>query len=757
MTSSESTTQASATGNPDESDQFTLQILSPSVNVPQPLLLENLPFTTTVRQVKERIRDAISAKPSDEAQRLIHRGRLLTRDTETMRELFGEEIVSSNISSAETGTDMHTHIFFIVQLRSTNRQPIHLVLRDLVDRQGAAPTPSPPESQQPGHDQLRQGYATHPGQPHAGLGLGASPHPNISFALPAGAGLPAQNGTQYPPGWTRERHLQNHVQIMARLAANPAQLQGSNPMVHGMQSRGAPGSAASSTTPSRTDSPLQPETTSTVIREGVGPDGHRWRVTVNQSVTSLHRPLRASSPFPSAGVPPPTASQPWSVPNLGPTGAHDFPNPPHPPDMVSATRAMADAMRRNATSSSLANLESHHSQQPIVPGVTTPLIPSRTGSAAGSFDPLRATERPTNASNRLRTSPASSTTPEVYILSSPRGPQAILINDDSALYHSPQLSGRRPVGPPISTMPFHTASGSAPHARHGIPQIVQRTIPVGGNAMNAHIHAPPAQHPQIRQAQGVQMPPPVPAQFGHGLDHPQIQAVRIAQIWPHITMLLRLAFFIWWFTSPTSSWSRWLTVISVAVVLFLANAGAFNPWADQIWIPLRRHLENLMPLAADAGADQRRGPAVDDAQVGDGNAANPARPRDPNPADAAARLVQQRRLDNANWLLNRVRRLERAGILFLASLAPGLAERHIAQMEAEARAERQRQQEAEAAATATSSTTPEGATENDAAAGQAASELPSHDEVHNSGTGAPGGEARQSTDAAPPEEPLVAI
>ncbi|KAJ8120930.1 hypothetical protein ONZ43_g2493 [Nemania bipapillata] len=76
-----------------EPGQFRLQILSPSINVPQPLFL-NLPATTTVRQLKAQIRSHIPSKPPDDAQRLIHRGRLLARDSETMLELFGEELTT---------------------------------------------------------------------------------------------------------------------------------------------------------------------------------------------------------------------------------------------------------------------------------------------------------------------------------------------------------------------------------------------------------------------------------------------------------------------------------------------------------------------------------------------------------------------------------------------------------------------------------------------------------------------------------------
>jgi len=73
-----------------EANTFTLQLKLPSDGV---LLLNDLRFTTTVKQLKEQIRHAHEKKPSDETQRLIHRGRLLMRDNETMLELFGEDAV----------------------------------------------------------------------------------------------------------------------------------------------------------------------------------------------------------------------------------------------------------------------------------------------------------------------------------------------------------------------------------------------------------------------------------------------------------------------------------------------------------------------------------------------------------------------------------------------------------------------------------------------------------------------------------------
>ncbi|KAI0490372.1 hypothetical protein F4859DRAFT_6691 [Xylaria cf. heliscus] len=672
-----------------ESGQFTLQVLSPSSNVPQPLFL-TLPVTTTVQQLKERIRGCVGTKPPDDAQRLIHRGRLLARDSETMLELFGEEL-----------------------LRSSDRQIVHLVLRDLSE--GQRPTPPPLTSHQQ-HHQHHQHQHQHQHQ-HAGSRsqtpahqhpqhhpqhhaqyVRFSQHPNIAFGNPQAPG--ALNGTQLPPGMTPQQLMQNQFQVMARLGlAN--QNQNQNPMFNSMAHHGMQNRALGTTTPGRAASPFQPETTRTVIREGIGPDGQRWRFTVNESiVTTAQRPGRTSSPLSSAETPTHPISQPRSVHTAASMGAHDSQNIFRPLDADPATRTLADAMRRNASSSSLANLASYQSQQPIPPGVTTPLIPSRNGSAAGTPDPLRASGRPPNASG-IQTTQPSSATPEVYILSSPSGPRAILLNGSLGTYYSPQLRSYQPTGlPPLSTL-FSPPPGQSPRTRHEALRIIPRSTFVNGNRRNHHPNnPPPAQQPQVQPQHELQMPGPMQAQLGHGMDNAQIQAIRMVQIWPHIWMIIRLALFIWWFTSPTSSWSRWITVVSIAITLFIVNTGVLNPFAEQIWIPLRRHLENLIPLAADAEGGQQQRPAAENAQGGDANGANAARLRNPDPADAAARLVRQRQQGNANWLLTQARRLERAGILFVASLAPGLAERHIAQVEAEARAERQRQQEAEAAAAA---------------------------------------------------------
>ena len=75
--------------------RFTLHVVSPSVGVSGPLNFEGLPATTTVKELKGRIRDVLPSKPQDENQRLIHRGRMLGREAETMLEIFGQETVGT--------------------------------------------------------------------------------------------------------------------------------------------------------------------------------------------------------------------------------------------------------------------------------------------------------------------------------------------------------------------------------------------------------------------------------------------------------------------------------------------------------------------------------------------------------------------------------------------------------------------------------------------------------------------------------------
>lgn len=76
-----------------------LQILSPSVGV-NTLSFPALAASTTVAQLKQKIRETLPLQPAADQQRLIHRGRLLARDTESLRDIFGEEAVGRQLNTS---------------------------------------------------------------------------------------------------------------------------------------------------------------------------------------------------------------------------------------------------------------------------------------------------------------------------------------------------------------------------------------------------------------------------------------------------------------------------------------------------------------------------------------------------------------------------------------------------------------------------------------------------------------------------------
>lgn len=101
---SQSTDASAASDTPTREEEqpetcsFTLQIVSPNSG---PLSFPRLPATTTVKELKAKIREALPSKPSDEHQRLIYRGRMVARETDTMMDIFGREAVRNAAYNSE--------------------------------------------------------------------------------------------------------------------------------------------------------------------------------------------------------------------------------------------------------------------------------------------------------------------------------------------------------------------------------------------------------------------------------------------------------------------------------------------------------------------------------------------------------------------------------------------------------------------------------------------------------------------------------
>lgn len=90
--------EPSSTGFPPESSQpvqtVDIHIVSPTVGVPA-LDFPSLPVETTMRQLKDRIQEALPSHPAHDQQRLIHRGRLLDPDDLSLRDIMTTDQVCS--------------------------------------------------------------------------------------------------------------------------------------------------------------------------------------------------------------------------------------------------------------------------------------------------------------------------------------------------------------------------------------------------------------------------------------------------------------------------------------------------------------------------------------------------------------------------------------------------------------------------------------------------------------------------------------
>lgn len=648
-------TDPAASGAPDAL-AVNLQIVSPSVGVNRPLLFPDLPAVTTIRQLKDKIRHALPLRPADENQRLIHRGRALLRESDSLLEIFG----------ANT-------------LQTPDRQTIHLVIRDPIDSHSSSPAPTTGRDPSP-----LTGSQNSTSTMQASSQMQSTPQPTPTFtrrthSQPAAAAgsraripspAPSQAALPTDPTATFQQQHQNMTnwmgQIQREAMARAIVHQNQRGRAHiGMRGIGDSGGGHGQMPGNQTDhngGRASPAPSQTIYREVVGPNGLSYQV-------QMETVIRSAAPGQQNGL------SPIDVQNIL-RGA----------DANQLTNIMTSAMQRSASGASVHGRPLHQ------PGVTTTLLGSGVQMAgSGRATPDSSMRYPSGMGGIFAPVGTSSNSPrqgvEVYILSSPEGPRALLINNaTSETYYTPRLR-------PQTSMPRLRTAASFPNLARAtaltqsqqIIQPQQQQQPQQGNNVGPANNQPPrpardrqaGAHPANPPAAGI---PPL-----------------LLRAWPHIWLILRLAVFIWLFTNPTSSWSRWFTVICLAVLVFLLSTGVLNGVAENAWRPFGRHLEHFLPTPeqhvrrqqrppAGPGVAQEHQPLTDTAEI--------------DAAQMAARLVAEH--EGQSWLSVQFRRLERAGLLFLASIAPGVAERHIANLEAEAQAEETRRREAAEAAAAAS-------------------------------------------------------
>ena len=86
-----------------DNDTVDIRVLS---QLPEPystLSFDNLPASTTVRALKHHVLQALPSRPQPEVQRLICRGRLLTRDGDTLLDIGLEHLIGDEARVGTSG------------------------------------------------------------------------------------------------------------------------------------------------------------------------------------------------------------------------------------------------------------------------------------------------------------------------------------------------------------------------------------------------------------------------------------------------------------------------------------------------------------------------------------------------------------------------------------------------------------------------------------------------------------------------------
>ncbi|KAF2492166.1 hypothetical protein BU16DRAFT_542081 [Lophium mytilinum] len=799
---------------PAEQTFIDLKVLSPSTEVDGDMYFKELPASTTVAQLKLKIKDLIATKPAVERMRLIYRGRVMAKESDTMTDVFGRD-----------------------EIRASSEQSLHLVLREFVhsshphNPSSTSSTPIPRNSINPAPRSAtvppQNPFRTGPPSPALG---GPIPPPQTNpFRAPAQGRQPLQPHQNHVPHLHHHHHhnafphlqpfpfpmngqpgvppqlpippeLQNLLQQQVQQQAQAAGQLGTDPngpqqngqttpeqqngAESGTQTNGrAPGTrnafqdyvARQQQQRAATGSPgaglnganaipgdnrelgngpppgspyggIPPNSSSTIRHEGIGPNGQRWTMTVNSTnVTTgpgqqppnfgrafAHPPHMPLPPFLNGRIGTPNPNR-QVYPNMdrdlarirsslqaaqremenirllinadsgeltanGTTTASSTPTWRHGTvrqhmqnllgnldELQTALNSLvADPqLARNRDIVSLQMLNNSLRQQAdglveSIDRLQENVESSRATNTNGTAD-TNPTPTPTliNSSNQPQqptsTETSAQTTatapgPELFLLSGPQGPVGLLFDE----------RGTYTTAPFSPTLPFDTFNQQFNANRQVLAGFVNQVAQI--------YQAQPAANPVPGQNQQPQNANPNPAaqpgqpaaqqaQPGQAAEPPQ-NGFGVAT---HFWLLFKLLAFIYLFAGG-SGWRRPVMMGITGIIVYLAQLGLFENQFDRV----RRHFEALLPIAErEVGPGQR--PRPEAPQGGDSR-------RVPSPEETAQRLIREHEERERGWMRERIRVVERAVALFVASLWPGLGERMVRAREERVAAERREEE-----------------------------------------------------------------
>ncbi|KAF2442851.1 hypothetical protein P171DRAFT_433239 [Karstenula rhodostoma CBS 690.94] len=715
-----------------------LKILSPSAEVEGGVQLADLPASTTIRELRQRIHDAAPSRPATDRMRLIYRGRVVANDSDTLLTVFGAD-----------------------NIRTSKDQSLHLVLRELPS-DASAPSPAPQSASAP----------PNPLQPPPQSPLQTNPFRNLPEPRPNSQPQPhhhhrAHHHHHHPPPLVplgpRAVPLPPHLQF-AQHMRNPQPLPFAQPPLppHIQQQFGQ---LRNSQTPPQAGTPTldggnqaqqgQPQPpmglpnlptgnhTRTVRQEGIGPNGERWTVTWNNTTNLAFNPNQQQPilprpfphPGPAFGLPPQRTPSP-SLGNVSDQVLHRIRRTMEyarqemenvrvliqpPGGQAASVGALAaanpPAWRVDQIRVSVRNLITglDNVDRGLASLVADPLMAqnrdfvslqqsaSDLRRQAEEFNrlldqlPRSDTTGPTSPSSNANAqststlvqdtaqSQTSNVPTELFILSSPQGPVGILFDQRGTYSTTPPTISFQLFSQQFNANRYQLGNlGRQIAVQNHLPRLPAHVLPPTGTP--AAQGQQPAQNATPAQGQ-VQNQNANPAQPAAAAPVPGVQVNRVDNIAGHLWLIFKLAVFVYFFAGG-GGWYRPLMICLIAGVVYIAQVGIF----EEHFAAVREYLETLLPpgalgfperVAAQQGQNRQNARAP-------GQHNQRAQPnRNPTPEQAARRLQQQHQDQRFGWVRETARTTERGFAMFVASLWPGIGERMVQAQEERVRAERE--------------------------------------------------------------------
>ncbi len=568
---------------------------------------------------------------------------------------------------------------------------------------------TPPPSQAPPFFQAQHGHV------HGGLPPGQFPpqlqqafaqfhavNQQLAAQLAAIGNNPTLQGMHANPG--QAQHFQQPAFIPPPLQQIIAQQQQQQVNAAGSQhgATGAPqqdvqanntpstahgGAPAAPGTPHITPQTQTPGNTNTVVRDNVGPNGERWQMVIQSgpiqfnpnNVFHNHQAAAAHAVAGNTRIGSPSLHGNIQAPTTAPNAAGRAQAPNIALVLLQSNLSTIEASMAGGSpppDSIFDQAREMLRSIPSLPQETQTSLRTRIDGLASQARQLRDNlhnhlVREAHERVALQRTTNGADSSAVYVLSSPSGPHALLVSP-SGLYTTPWQ--------------FPTFGAITPHSHvHPTPT---STTP---NQLPTHQHVVHRQQLQDNAAQGAQAQQQAPQQMDAAqVIQPQQQQQQENQVnqardlarillplGGHLWLMIRLFGFVYFFTAG-AGWRRTILLGLAAALVFVAQTGMFRPVIQGLWDPIRRHAEGLVPLAR----NERPRPGATGANNNTNAAGTQTANREPTPQEPVERLLQERERQDGNFVRQGMRRVERAIALFVASLVPGVGERHIAAREA---------------------------------------------------------------------------